>query len=239
MYPITVPAGWSPRDRTNPAHVVEDMLAALDVALRLHPALADTSGRARVQAALTADPYPRDALILIGQIFGARVLGVVMLFSIDACTAIQGDVEVLSRPQTLKVSTGLDLVDLHWPIEVLHPVHSQHGTIWSEHDRELYQRAMSEYWAARMPATPPAPEADPAAQIGAVFCLATQSKLKPALRRAEAQARLALAAAIIGFDQKLEACGDDLRQTLHEQAAIEEAKTAYAQALADLVRGEA
>ena len=89
-----------------------------------------------------------------------------------------------------------------------------------------------------MTAIPPAPEADPAAQISAVFCLATQDRLHPGLRRAETQARLALAAAIMAFDQRLEACGDDLSHTLHEQAAIEEAKTAYAQALADLVRGE-
>lgn len=89
-----------------------------------------------------------------------------------------------------------------------------------------------------MTTIPPAPEADPATQIGAVFRLATQDTLHPELRRAETQARLALAAAIMAFDQKLEACDYDLSHTLHEQAAIEEAKTAYAQALADLVRGE-
>lgn len=70
---------------------------------------------------------------------------------------------------------------------------------------------------------------------GAAFRLTFTSEFHPELRDAEAQARIALAAAIIKMDA---AEGIPGRHNLDEQVAVERATQAYAQALADLVRGE-
>ena len=83
-----------------------------------------------------------------------------------------------------------------------------------------------------------------AARVGAVFRLMMMRERHPDLGRREAEARLELAAAIIAMDEADEAAaavtqGMPQRHTLHEQAAVERAKNAYAQALADLVRGDA
>ncbi|SDH39102.1 hypothetical protein [Microbacterium sp. 77mftsu3.1] len=80
-----------------------------------------------------------------------------------------------------------------------------------------------------------------AARIGAVHRLAFAREQHPDLVRAEAQARVDLAAAIMKLDEAADS--DDViwgrRHTMQEQAAVERAKNAYAQALADLLRGEA
>lgn len=79
-----------------------------------------------------------------------------------------------------------------------------------------------------------------AARLGAAYLLGHRRMAHKELVRAEAQARLGLAAAIIAMDQVKEriAAGEKIH-SLNEQAAVELTKNAYAQALADLLRGEA
>lgn len=79
---------------------------------------------------------------------------------------------------------------------------------------------------------------DDGQRIRAVARLGMMRDRHPELRAAEADARLALAAAIIAWDEAEQAQVPG-RHTLHEQAAVNQASTAYAQALADLLRGEA
>ena len=89
-------------------------------------------------------------------------------------------------------------------------------------------------------ATTSEPDLDAEAQrVAAVHRLATSKAFYPELRRAEAQARVQLAAAVIAMDEVEDriAAGEKIH-SLYEQAAVERAKDAYAQALADLVRGE-
>lgn len=85
------------------------------------------------------------------------------------------------------------------------------------------------------PATGPEAEAQ---RVAAVHPLAISKAFHPELRRAEAQARVQLAAAVIAMDEVEDriAAGEKIH-SLYEQAAIERAKDAYAQALANLVRG--
>lgn len=80
------------------------------------------------------------------------------------------------------------------------------------------------------------PESGEAARIAAVARLAFARKQHPELGRAEAAARTQLAATIMTMDEADEAPGV---HSLNEQAAVEHAKNAYSQALADLLRGEA
>lgn len=79
-----------------------------------------------------------------------------------------------------------------------------------------------------------------AARVGATFRLAFAGKQHPELRQAEAAARLDLAAAIMAWDEAEDS--DEVRagrrHTLHEQNDVALAKSAYAQALANLIRGE-
>ncbi|MDO5865179.1 MULTISPECIES: hypothetical protein [Paenarthrobacter] len=84
------------------------------------------------------------------------------------------------------------------------------------------------------------PDLDAEAQrVAAVHRLATSKAFHPELRRAEAQARVQLAAAVMAMDEVEDRiAGGEKIHSLHEQAAVERAKDAYAQALADLVRGE-
>lgn len=69
--------------------------------------------------------------------------------------------------------------------------------------------------------------------VAAVHRLACARQQHPQLRAAEANARVVLAAAIMAMD---EAC--DAGPAVAEQAAVEQARHAYAVALADLIRGE-
>ncbi|MFF8917485.1 hypothetical protein ACF08M_30295 [Streptomyces sp. NPDC015032] len=65
------------------------------------------------------------------------------------------------------------------------------------------------------------------------------SERHPELKRRVADARLELAAAILAMDaveERIQA-GEKIH-SLQEQAAVELAKNAYAQTLADLLRGE-
>ncbi|MEW1881876.1 MULTISPECIES: hypothetical protein [Nocardiaceae] len=71
--------------------------------------------------------------------------------------------------------------------------------------------------------------------IQATFRLAMHSKSCPDLKRAEAQARLRLASAIIALD---DAHLSDERHTFMEQAAVENALGEYGNALASLLRKE-
>ena len=86
------------------------------------------------------------------------------------------------------------------------------------------------------PATDPEAEAQ---RVAAVHRLGISKAFHPELRRAEAQARVQLAAAVMAMDEVEDriAAGEKIH-SLYEQAAVERAKDAYAQALADLVRGE-
>ena len=74
-------------------------------------------------------------------------------------------------------------------------------------------------------------------RVGAVYRLASTRAQCPDLGHAEAAARLGLVAAIMALDEA-EAADIPGRHTLFEQAAVEDAKSAYVQALANLVRGE-
>lgn len=79
---------------------------------------------------------------------------------------------------------------------------------------------------------------DEASRVAAVHRLAMSRDRFPELRRTEAQARRDLAAAVIAMDEVDDriAAGENTH-SLNEQAAVEQAKDRYAQALADLVRG--
>ncbi|MEU3049099.1 hypothetical protein ABZ705_21760 [Streptomyces sp. NPDC006984] len=76
-------------------------------------------------------------------------------------------------------------------------------------------------------------------KVAAVHRLSVMSERHPELKRRVADARLELAAAILAMDaveERIQA-GEKLH-SLQEQAAVELAKNAHAQALADLLRGE-
>ncbi|WP_405775952.1 hypothetical protein [Streptomyces sp. NBC_01538] len=75
--------------------------------------------------------------------------------------------------------------------------------------------------------------------FAAVHRLSVMSERHPELKRRVADARLELAAVILAMDtvdERIQA-GDKIH-SLQEQAAVEQAKNAHAQALADLLRGE-
>lgn len=71
--------------------------------------------------------------------------------------------------------------------------------------------------------------------IDATFRLAMMRARHPDLSHALAKANVDLAAAIIAMDA---AEGEPGRHSMFEQVAVDEAKTRYAQALANLLRGE-
>lgn len=73
------------------------------------------------------------------------------------------------------------------------------------------------------------------AKIQAVSRLAFARTTFPELRKAEAEARLVLAAAIIAMD---DAGGLPGRHNLYEQELVNTALAEYGQALANLIRGE-
>lgn len=73
-----------------------------------------------------------------------------------------------------------------------------------------------------------------AAVIAATARLTFARRQHPGLKAAEARARLALAAAVMAMDEAF----DSGSAAIAEQFAVEEAKDEYAQALADLIRGE-
>lgn len=76
-------------------------------------------------------------------------------------------------------------------------------------------------------------------KISTVYQLSMMSGRHPEMKRRVADARLELAAAILtmdAVDERIEA-GEKIH-SLQEQAAVEHAKNTYAQALADLLRGE-
>lgn len=73
------------------------------------------------------------------------------------------------------------------------------------------------------------------ARLGAVYRLAVMREHYRELSRAAQEAHNDLAAAIMAMD---EAAGIEGRHNLQEQAAVEAAKNAHAQALANLLRGE-
>lgn len=75
-------------------------------------------------------------------------------------------------------------------------------------------------------------------KIDATQRLAMNRAVAPELAKAEAQARLSLAAAIIALDEveeRIHINGEPIH-SLIEQARVEQAKDEYAQALANLVR---
>lgn len=72
-------------------------------------------------------------------------------------------------------------------------------------------------------------------RIDAIARLAFTRGTHPELSRAEASARVDLAAAIMAMDEAADVPG---RHNMQEQAAVEVAVRAYADALAALVRGE-
>lgn len=74
-----------------------------------------------------------------------------------------------------------------------------------------------------------------AARVGATFTLAMHKKLYPDLNRALAEARLDLAAAIQALDRAV----DKGEPGIAEDIIVSHTTTAHAQALADLLRGQA
>lgn len=77
------------------------------------------------------------------------------------------------------------------------------------------------------------------ARIGAVHVLAMNRQSYPQLVRAEAQARLDMAVAVIAMDEiDVRVATGEKIHNLQEQASVEMASHAYLQALANLVRGE-
>jgi len=81
--------------------------------------------------------------------------------------------------------------------------------------------------------------------VNAVYRLGTMRERHRDLGRAEARAKVELAAAIIAWDNKREICeaaqaaGENPRpHDLQEQATVEAALQTYGQVLADLLRGE-
>lgn len=74
------------------------------------------------------------------------------------------------------------------------------------------------------------------AKVQAVSRLSFARMTFPELRKAEAKARLVLAAAIIAMD---DTDGVPGRHNLYEQELVNTALTEYGQALANLIRGEA
>lgn len=77
------------------------------------------------------------------------------------------------------------------------------------------------------------------AHVGAVHRLAMTAVQRPDLRKAEAQARIELAAAIIAFDEVEDriANGEKIH-SLQEQVNVELATTAYRTALMNFLRRE-
>lgn len=76
-------------------------------------------------------------------------------------------------------------------------------------------------------------------KIAAVHRLSVMSERHPELKRRVADARLELAAVILAMDavdERIQA--REKIHSLQDQAAVEQAKNAHAQALADLLRGE-
>ncbi|MCX4405943.1 MULTISPECIES: hypothetical protein [unclassified Streptomyces] len=76
-------------------------------------------------------------------------------------------------------------------------------------------------------------------KVAAVHRLSVMSERHPELARRVADARLELGAAILAMDavdERIQA-GEEIH-SLQEQAAVELAKNAHAQAFADLLRGE-
>lgn len=76
-------------------------------------------------------------------------------------------------------------------------------------------------------------------KIDAVHRQGVMSERHPELKRRVADARLELAAVILAMDavdERIQA-GEKIH-SLQEQTAVEQAKNAHAQALADLLRGE-
>lgn len=79
-------------------------------------------------------------------------------------------------------------------------------------------------------------QAQEAARVNATMRLAFARIADKELGRAEAQARLNLAAAIIALDEAEDLAEENQAHTAWEQFAVETAKNDYAQALADLLR---
>ena len=143
----------------------------------------------------------------------------VLLFHIENKTSLAGHAESLSVPTSL-AQLGLRVTDLGWPREVLHPKYQEEMDRAAKDPSELtveeHEREM--------------------ARVGAVSRLAFARKQNPELVKAEAQARVNLAAAILAMDEAADQPG---RHNLFEQAAVEIALQEFGRALADLVRGEA
>lgn len=87
--------------------------------------------------------------------------------------------------------------------------------------------------------TPVASQSEDAELVGIAYTLTVRKTQYPQLVRAEAQARLRLAAAIAALDETEDRIEAGMAiHSLNEQLAVERAKDDYAQALADLVRGQ-
>lgn len=135
----------------DPEHLREDLAAALKVARA--PELSRTTPADRHLAdaiiADLADTGAQGALRQVARQLGARILGIVMLFSMEAETSLSGDAEVMSTQDAL-ASMGLELVDLGWPEEVLHPRYQGQGRAWTTREQAAFNAAVAAYREAHL-----------------------------------------------------------------------------------------
>lgn len=200
----------------NIEHLQSDLLASLVATL---PTAAQQHRGREIVDNLKEYRDSQQALREVFSAFGASVYGAVLLFHIENETSLAGHAESLSIPTNL-AKLGLRVTDLGWPREVLHPKYQEEMDRAAKDPSELtveeHEREM--------------------ARVGAVSRLAFARKQHPELVKAEAQARVNLAAAIMAMDEAADQPG---RHNLFEQAAVETALQEFGRALADLVRGEA
>lgn len=200
----------------NVEHLQSDLQASLVATL---PTAAQRHRGLAIVSSLKDYRDSQEALREVLAAFGPIAFGSVLLFHIENETSLAGHAESMTVPTNL-AKLGLRVADLGWPREVLHPKYQEEMDRAAKDPSELtveeHEREM--------------------ARIGAVSRLAFARKQHPELVKAEAQARVNLAAAIMAMD---EAADQEGRHNLFEQAAVETALQEFGRALADLVRGEA
>lgn len=98
-----------------PSHYVEDLEAAMCSA----GLDAQAPAAQRLLTDLGQHGYTKLALSEIRDLYGDKVYGAVLLFSIEARTSLAGDAEVLTFRESLDAD-GLTIADLGWPADILH-----------------------------------------------------------------------------------------------------------------------
>lgn len=134
----------------NPAHLKEDLAAALDAALDgdLAP------DRKRTVEKLVESLWDHhDAQSVLRDVlasFGSQVFGAVALFSMQAETSLAGHAEALTSPPCLK-RMSLTVRDLGWPEDVLSPFYEGNGVEWDPGLKARFSAAVTR-WRETHPA---------------------------------------------------------------------------------------